>query len=135
MRAINVDLKLIQQIHNDSHHLRLYTDWPFKLKPTSLRILDVLFSLGVVQHYEQVTKPTPRLRIYLKYKQGQPAARLVLAQKPHDTNRYVTVHSLRKHVQRNGGNIILLSTHRGLLTHTECIAANVGGSVFGIAMI
>ncbi len=92
-------------------------------------VLDVLQREGYIRGWakEEVTGPTPTIRIELKYFEGQPAIQHVSRVSKPGRRVYAGAQNLPR--VKNGLGITIVSTPRGVLSDAEARLENVGGEV------
>jgi small subunit ribosomal protein S8 len=92
-------------------------------------VLDVLKREGYIRGYaqEQVRPGVARLRIELKYNEGEPVIKEIHRVSKPGRRVYSKIKELPRFYA--GLGISILSTPRGVMSDTEARAANVGGEV------
>jgi len=91
-------------------------------------VLDVLQREGYIRGYrEEALGAHPRLRIELKYFEGQPAIQHVARVSRPGRRVYSGASELPR--VRNGLGITIVSTPKGVLSDAEARSQNVGGEV------
>jgi small subunit ribosomal protein S8 len=92
-------------------------------------VLDVLQREGYIRGWskEEVSGPTPTIRIELKYFEGQPAIQHLSRVSKPGRRVYAGVAELPR--VKNGLGITIVSTPKGVLSDAEARAENVGGEV------
>lgn len=92
-------------------------------------VLDALKREGFIRGFsaEELRPGVSRLRIELKYHEGEPVIREITRVSKPGRRVYSNIKELPRHYA--GLGISILSTPRGVLSDTEARAANVGGEV------
>ena len=92
-------------------------------------VLDVLQREGYIRGYseEQEAGTMPKLRVELKYYDGEPVIRKLDRVSTPGRRTYSKIKDLRR--VYNGLGISILSTPRGVMSDNEARAQNVGGEV------
>jgi len=95
-----------------------------------IAFLNILWDEGLILGYKTYNFNLQTLKIFLKYKNGNPVINsLRLISKP-NFQIYCTVSDLWKFDSKK--NLIILSTSKGLMTVNECKQAKIGGNLLCI---
>jgi small subunit ribosomal protein S8 len=92
-------------------------------------VLAALLREGYIRGYERMEEPDekPRLRIELKYHEGEPVIRMIRRVSKPGRRVYSRISALGDVC--NGLGTAILSTPRGVLSDAEARAARVGGEI------
>ena len=103
------------------------------LMPSSkmkVRITKILSEEGFIRNFRVIeSKPQGVLKLYLKYKEGEPAIRGLKRVSRPGRRAYVKNDNLPKVL--NGLGIAIVSTSAGVMTDQVCREKGIGGEVLG----
>lgn len=98
-----------------------------KISKITLDLLKIFDNLGIIRGYNILNEL--EIEVFLKYNQSQAVIKkLELVSKP-SKRIYVDIIKLNKLKEDYQGNILILSTNKGLLLDIDCIRNNIGGEV------
>lgn len=83
-------------------------------------LLEVLWDEGYITGYKLLSKN--KLKIYLKYKQGNPVINIIKILSKPSSRVYYSVKKLK-----NIDKFLILTTNKGLKTIRDCKRLNIGG--------
>ncbi len=126
--SLNTDpiADMLARIRNALMRKKEFVDIPFsKFK---LTIIKILKREGYILDYAIIDlKPAPIIKVFLKYKDGEPVIHeLKRVSKP---GRRIYVNSKNIPTVINGLGIAIISTSKGVLTDKEARKENVGGEL------
>ena len=112
---------LFSSISNNNNLFKSYLIVPKQKQ--SIQIIDLLFQEGLVRRYKVLNN---KIYIFLKYKDNLPLIKKITLISSSKRRRFVKI----KEVQRLPFNkIYLISTSKGIVTHTEAQKINLGGEL------
>lgn len=112
---------LFSSISNNNNLFKSYLIVPKQKQ--SIQIIDLLFQEGLVRRYKVLNN---KIYIFLKYKDNLPLIKKINLISSSKRRRFVKI----KEVQRLPFNkIYLISTSKGIVTHTEAQKINLGGEL------
>ena len=112
---------LFSSISNNNNLFKSYLIVPKQKQ--SIRIIDLLFQEGLVRRYKVLNN---KIYIFLKYKDNLPLIKKINLISSSKRRRFVKI----KEVQKLPFNkIYLISTSKGIVTHTEAQKINLGGEL------
>jgi len=112
---------LFSSISNNNNLFKSYLIVPKQKQ--SIQIIDLLFQEGLVRRYKVLNN---KIYIFLKYKDNLPLIKKINLISSSKRRRFVKI----KEVQKLPFNkIYLISTSKGIVTHTEAQKINLGGEL------
>lgn len=126
--AASVTTTLVSRLQHDSLQGRLFTVWSQDLGRVERQLLIILLNGGFLSHAEY-REGAGALLLYHQYRAGAPCGLLKKARLKGRGARFISSTALANWVKYTGGATLILSTSRGLLTHTECLRARLGGFI------
>ena len=112
---------LFSSISNNNNLFKSYLIVPKQKQ--SIQIIDLLFQEGLVRRYKVLNN---KIYIFLKYKDNLPLIKKIDLISSSKRRRFVKI----KEVQKLPFNkIYLISTSKGIVTHTEAQKINLGGEL------
>lgn len=104
---------------------------PFVLLPRQKsceKILNILWDEGFILGYKFLYTDSKKLKIFLKYKNGEPVIKLIKILSKPSLRIYYSVRNLWKLDPSKG--LLVLSTNKGFMSSNECKKQIIGGEPF-----
>ena len=106
----------------------------FKHTKKALEITHLLYQIGYVSHYQLIHEHKQTwIYISITYYKNTPFYKSLRLVSTPSRRHFISLKALRTVQNSIKSSIVLLSTSKGLLTHTEAIKLNTGGLILCIA--
>jgi len=112
---------LFSSISNNNNLFKSYLIVPKQKQ--SIQIIDLLFQEGLVRRYKVLNN---KIYIFLKYKDNLPLIKKIDLISSSKRRRFVKIKEVQK---LPFDKIYLVSTSKGIVTHTEAQKINLGGEL------
>ena len=90
--------------------------------------LDILWDEGFILGYKIFGKQQNKIKIFLKYRNGNPVINSLVAITKPSLRKYYSLNQLWK-IKSNSG-LLIISTNKGLYSLEECKKLRLGGELF-----